>query len=384
MITLSNPRAVSRGLSFLFLSVFLVTGCARNKEPWVIGHLAPRSGPDQAAGRREGAAMEMGVTETNVSAETQIDGRPVTVIFGDAGADLEGFAPQGTRLLTVNKVVALIGATNAAQLEKLAPAVPPNLAALFTPSGGLAGGENKSVFAVGLDPRERGRWLAKFAAEERKVADILIVMDEGHEIFRVLADAFEREFKHVDRKIRQKWTFRDRKELADLAARVAKEKPPAVLYCGTADGLLSLRRGGVCVDIPVFFGGEEEEAALLRDGEFGRNVYLTTAFTTQDITARKVQDFSDRFGTRSGQTADANAALTYDAAMILFTAARRAKKFRLVEKELKDQLTPQAEFECLTGPFWFTASQTARRTVYVVQVNVGASKLMKSYLPEKP
>ena len=76
MNNLLNPRAFSRGFSFLIVAV-LLAGCGRPQgDPYVIGHLAPRTGPDQTAGIRVGDAIAIVVSETNVSEEKQIDRRP--------------------------------------------------------------------------------------------------------------------------------------------------------------------------------------------------------------------------------------------------------------------------------------------------------------------
>jgi len=324
----------------------------------------------------------MVVDEANVAEGKRIDGHPVTVIHGDTGADAEGFAAQAARLIAVSHAEALIGASTVVQLEKAAPVAQTNQVALFTPSGGLAGVENKSVFAVGLDPRERGRRLAQFAAEDRKITDVLIIMDITHDLYSTMASAFEAEFKHPDRMVRQKWSFRESKDLPDLAARIVKNKPPALVFCGAARNLLELRRSGVPIEIPVFFIGEEEEPIFRRDAEHGRNVYFTTAFTVEDPSPR-VQEFVNKFRTRANEPADAEAALSYDATDLLLTIARRAKRLKL-DKEFRAQVTPQTDFECLTGPFWFTAEQTARRTVYVLHTDSGTAKLAATYLPRKP
>src|SRR6516162_4015078 len=100
-----NPRAWLRGFCFLIALSLAAAGCSRGTpEPYIIGHLAPRSGPDQATGLRDGEAVSMVVGDVTVSDEMRIDRRPVTVILGDTGADPEGFAYQATRLLAVNRV----------------------------------------------------------------------------------------------------------------------------------------------------------------------------------------------------------------------------------------------------------------------------------------
>ena len=83
---------------------------------------------------------------------------------------------------------------------------------------------------------------------------------------------------------------------------------------------------------------------------------------------------------RAGQPPDANEAISADAARVLFAAARKAKSFRRdpLLKEL-----PALETDLPTGPFWFTKDGEPRRTAYVVRMEAGQGRLLKSYAPEK-
>ena len=204
----------------------------------------------------------MTVEDFNVDEANRIDKKAVSVIHGDTGPDLDGFAFQATRLLTVNRVEALLGATNAAQLDKLAMAAESGQVVLVTPSGGSAGSVNRLVFCVGLDPKERGRCLAKYAAEDRpeKVAEIALVTSVATPLYAAITEGFTREFQHADRKIGPEYIYHDRRELDDLVARLGRTKPPALFFAGPVGDLLVLRKE--VKNPPVFFGGEEDEPAL--------------------------------------------------------------------------------------------------------------------------
>src|SRR5262245_34846968 len=98
----------------LGLTALLPGACSRYgpSDSHQIGHLAPRTGPDQAAGQRLIAAVAMVVDETNHDDANRIDNRPLTVVHADTGAEVDGFAFQATRLLAVNHVEALLGGIN--------------------------------------------------------------------------------------------------------------------------------------------------------------------------------------------------------------------------------------------------------------------------------
>ena len=122
---------------------------------------------------------------------------------------------------------------------------------------------------------------------------------------------------------------------------------------------------------------------MRQEPNLSNGVVFTTAFTSQDP-AEKVQKFCTEFRNRTGQLPDADAALSADAARVLFTAAKQAGTFRVkkdgpsIEKELE-----KLEMDLPTGPFAFTKDAAARRKTYVMQMEGGQAKLLKSYDREK-
>src|SRR5262245_48269456 len=144
----------------LAAAALLPGACNRygSSESHQIGHLAPRSGPEQAAGQRLIAAVAMVVEETNHDEANRIEKQQITVVHADSGPEVEGFAFQTTRLLSVNRVDALLGGVNSTQLAKIVESVqaqpPLNARITVSPCGGLGtpAPANKVVWCVGLSP----------------------------------------------------------------------------------------------------------------------------------------------------------------------------------------------------------------------------------------
>ncbi|MFL5338913.1 MAG: ABC transporter substrate-binding protein [Gemmataceae bacterium] len=383
-------RIIPAGLLVCVSLLTVASGCVRFSAPAEVhrvGHVAPRTGPDQAVGLREGEAVAMTVEEFNVGDNNKIKDKPVSVIHGDAGPDLDGFGFQATRLLSVNHVEALLGATTAAQLDKLAAAAQAGQVALVSPCGGNGGSLNKLVYSVGLDPRERGRCLAKYAAEDGKVREIATVTSINHPVYAAVAEGFTKEFQHPDRKTAAEYVYRNPNELNDIANRLAAAKTPAVFFAGPVADLLTLRKG--LKDVPLFLGGEEDEPTLRLSADQSEGVVFATAFTL-DAQRGKSGDFVRKFRSRyQQQTPEADDMLSADAAQVLFDAAKKAGTFEAVSRSEKDPnlrrdgLAKVEDYQCLTGPFWFTPEQTARRPVFVVRMHAGKSQLLKDYAPEK-
>lgn len=381
-------RLLAGVVALLSVSLFavLLSGCTRFNsaaDSYQIGHVAPRTGPDQAEGVRLGEAIAQVVTEFNHDEPKGIDQHLITVVHGDSGPELDGFSFQATRLLSISHVSALIGGVNVAQLEKL---IPPTLAAqglLISPSGGLPAAPGKNIWPVGLHPTERGKYLAKFAVDDLKIAETAMIVDRSHSIYLTAADSFRSEFQHPSRAIKTDSTFRDGEELKALPGRLAASEPKSLVFFGKARDLLAIiagvRENPKLAAIPILFGGEEEEAVLLNEAKRSQGVVYTTAFTSVDP-AEKVQKFCTDFRGRTGQLPDANAAMSADAMRILLAAGRKAQTLK---KETLISELEKLEAESLTGPFWFGKGQTAYRTIYLMRIDGGAAKLQKSFAPEK-
>jgi ABC-type branched-subunit amino acid transport system substrate-binding protein len=351
-----------------------------------IGHLVPQSGPDAAEGQKLIAAIALVVDETNHDEPNRIEQRPITVIHANTGAGPEGFELQATRLLTVNRVTALLGGVNSAQLAKIIATVQaqPQAFAPITvsPCGGLGPTPNKLVFCVGLAPGERGTYLARGGVEHAKVTEVVTITDTRDAVFAAIRGGFEAEFRHADRKLGAALSLAKPEEIPELAKKVASASPKAILFCGRATDLLKLRSelnsAKFGDDVPWLFGGEEEEGVFLKDPARGGPIIYASAFTTEDK-AESMQKFVTDFRTRASSLPDADAALSADAARVLFAGARNAKKF--LAKALGPELA-KLEMDLPTGKFWFKDGEP-RRTAYVLRIEGDTPRLLARYEPKQ-
>lgn len=383
MITNSNPRALARGffLSLSLLAAALLPGCrfGASDEAHRLGHVAPRSGPNETAGRRLGEAVALVAEEANADDAGKIEKRPVMFIHGDTGSEPAGFAFQATRLMAINGVEALVGAVNQSELSHLAAAVQAQSTpvVVVTPSAGIVGRSPDIVWPVGLHPTERGKYLARYAIDALKLSAVAILIDQSDPVFAAVRAGFDTEFRHADRNTAHEWFLPDSKGLADITPKVAAAAPNALLFCGRAADLHKLRPvlPAGCL---VLFGGEDEEPALRSDTGAAGIIHVT-AFTAKDG-GERVQKFVTDFRNRTSHAPEAADALSADAVRVLLAAARQSKAFR--KEDLVKELL-KVEIDLPTGPFWYTKSGEVRRTAYVVRIKRGETELLQSYLPEK-
>src|SRR5260370_32023947 len=113
-----------------------LTGCHRAPapEPVLIGHLAPFSGPDKLIGDHAKQAILLAVEAVNKD-ENPISSRRLAVLHPNyTPDDPEKLQPVAVRLITVDKVVALIGGIDLDQAKSLGRAAAPYEVPLVTPA----------------------------------------------------------------------------------------------------------------------------------------------------------------------------------------------------------------------------------------------------------
>lgn len=358
-------------------SVVLLGGCSGGGElpPAFVGHVAPRSGPDRRAGEAAERGIRLAVQEANQDVEKGA-GRQVKVIHADTLSNPKALEAEGVRLVSVNRVVGLIGGTNLDEAEQLERARVP----VVTASGQRTRTQSEAIFYTGLAPEFAGKVLARFAADDLKATQVAVLTDESRDDALALADAFVRELaaKQKKEKTERVLPIRFGKSLTvEAAADSLESSPPALLlFAGKADDLRTLRkRLGKKVPTVLFGGPDGSAADLLPLRGASSGVYLVTAFHP-DADPPRVKEFVEKYAKTFGEAPDVHAALAYDNARLVFEGMRQAKE-QLSPLKLREKLAAVKEFPGLTGPLTFGDDRQARRPAFVVQLDDGQAKLIK-------
>lgn len=350
------------------LALLLVSGLAgcnhkTEPEPILIGHVAPLSGADKARGESARQGIALAIEEAGPVLD-----RRLIAHHADTRSDAAQVRPVLSRLLTVNRVVGVLGGPDVAAVDNVgsvaqSASVPFLLSTAPRPQPAL-----DFVFFTGLTPAAQGRALGRFAGEEFKDGAVAVVSDGKHD---ALLQAFTQEISKE--KLAGTWTYASADKLAGLAKEAAAKKPAAVLFAGGATELQSWLRAEPAARTPILFAGSE--ATMAEVG--GMAIYLVTAFAADDPL---VKEFAAKYQQRFNSPPDAAAALAYDDARMLFEAMRRAKSLdgAKIRKELAE-----LHFDGLTGPIAFEAQHGVTRTAYIMKVSNGQAQQQKRYPPEE-
>jgi branched-chain amino acid transport system substrate-binding protein len=383
-----------------------LAGCSRKSAPETVylGHLTPLSGPHAAVGEHAKQGVILALAEANQE-DNLVAGRRLVVLHVDTAGELDRAQNEAVRLISINKVPALLHDFDAVQAEKL-QLVQSYKVPLVTSTGVRRPADNKYLFGTGLAPRAQGEALARFVAEKLQKEKVALLVANPSAAWDALAEAFTAKLGKARIK---RWSYQSESDLAEqtkkqgagngsalerkreadfaeLAGRVNEEAPQAVLVVGSAADFVKLRtalhKAGLKPTVPFLLGGGEENLHDLQATSQAKEaVYLATAFLldnstpqAQEITKSlpRAQQFATEYRDRFGEAPDVHAALAYDSARILFEAMRQAKS--LEGEKIQEQLSELKEFETLTGPL-------SRRQALIVLLKDGRPGVVEAYTP---
>jgi ABC-type branched-subunit amino acid transport system substrate-binding protein len=191
---------------FWCVLVALAVGCSSPAKPdpvW-IGHLAPQSGPNRDGGEESIRAMQL-VLEQAQADGFKVAGREVGVRHVDSAS--ENARAEATRLLGVNRVVALIVGPGAGDVEELVAAARAHAAPVLILDEVVERPDYPGATLLGPDPARRGEEAAAHLARGG-VKRVALLVDPSRPKYRAVADSFARHWK--DRGELRRW------EVADL------------------------------------------------------------------------------------------------------------------------------------------------------------------------
>jgi branched-chain amino acid transport system substrate-binding protein len=371
----------ARHIAVCLLASLLAVGCSasQNHEAIVVGHLAPLSGAEKTAGEHARQGIILAVEEINADSE-RINGRRVEVHHTDDHGSAAAAGDEAIRLIAVTRAVALLGGLGSERAEQIGRASQPYGVALVTPSPLPTPLAADTAFSTSPPPSYQGKILGRFAADELKVKHVAVIVDSRCGVCAAVAAAFTREFGVGGERRADQYRHDNDTALEEVAGRVARGKPHAVLIATPAADFLKLTEGLAKAEVkgPVLFGGEELAwPALLAEFDTTRSLYAVTTFATDGLTSRG-QEFVKRYQDRFKEAPDVHAASAYDGARLLFEAMRRARAIEA--KPVRDAIGGVENFESLTGPLTIDKEDHgARRAVFVVQRQDGQTKLVRRY-----
>ena len=328
----------------LFILCLLSIGCSGSSAPIVIG----AAGPWQAGyGQMNRYGIELALSEIN--ARGGIRGRPLEIVMRDDEASGAKAAAIAAEFIADARIMAVVGHVNSGAMMAAAKVYDGDLAAVATTatSPDLTG-ISPWVFRVISSDSTNGLDIARFASARGKRRAAILYENDSYG--RGLADAFRRSF--VGEVIGIDPIFGGQQEFEPYVAWYRRQAPDVVFVAGTeASGMAFLRearRQGLQAD----FVGGDGWTGIVADVAAAEGAFVGAPFAASDPRP-EAQAFVKAFQERFKRVPDGNAALAYDATMLVASAIEAVGTDRVAVRDHLAGLTEGTAFPGVTGSIRF-------------------------------
>jgi branched-chain amino acid transport system substrate-binding protein len=365
------------------LSAICLTGIfpAVAAEPIPVGEVASLTGASASFGQSSHQGTELAVEEINAAGG--VLGRPLALISEDDQSQAGQPATIVRKLISQDKVVAVLGEVASSKSLEAAPICQQNKIPMITPAS-----TNPKVTEVGdhifricfIDPFQ-GTVCSKFAREMgwKKMA---VLTDVKQDYSVGLTECFIRDFTANGGEIvkEQKFSSGD-KDFKPQLTSIKAARPDAVFVPGYYSEVPLIAKQARLLGIRVpFLGGDGwvgdsllKVAGTALDGSF------FSAHFSADDQSPKVRKFVESFRAKFGEEPDDMAALGYDSAMILAAAIRAAGTTE--PSALRDAIAATRDHDGVTGKISLDGQRNASKPAVILQVRDGGFHFVKKIEP---
>jgi branched-chain amino acid transport system substrate-binding protein len=367
----------------LTLSLIANIQCTKkNDSEILVGEFGSLTGSEATFGVSTNKGIKLAFDEINASGG--VNGKKIKLITLDDQGKAEEAAQAVTRLITQDKVAAIIGEVASTRSLAAAPIAQQYKIPMISPSS-----TNPKVTEIGdyifrvcfIDPFQ-GTVMAKFALENLKLKKLAILRDVKSDYSMGLADFFAAKVKEMGGEIVSDVSYAsgDNNFKAQLT-KMKSSNPEGIFIPGyyTEVGLIAKQAKELGMNMPLL-GGDGWDSAKLSEigGEAINGNYFSNHYTTesQDQT---VVEFISKFKAKYNETPDGLAALGYDAARILTEAMKKAKE--PTGPLVRDELAKIAGFQGVTGKITIDEKRNAVKSAVVVKVEGKDNKFVTTITP---
>jgi branched-chain amino acid transport system substrate-binding protein len=348
-----------------------------------VGEYASLTGKEAGFGQTSHHGVILALEEINAAGG--VLGKKLELVYEDNQTKSGESATAAKKLISRDKVVALIGEVSSGRSLEAAPIAQQSRVPMIAPAA-----TNPKVTQTGnyifrvcfIDPFQ-GTVMAKFAKEDLKAKRVAILSSVSNAYSLGLAKFFKDTFTAGGGEIVTEKNFSegDKDFRAQLTA-VKAANVEAVFVPGyyTESALIVRQARDLGIKVP-FFGGDgwEDEQLLNIGGDALNGCYYSTHFSAED-TAPAVVKFVGKYkGRWNGEVPGAFSALGYDAIYVLADAIKRAGTTD--GPKLRDALAATKNFSGVTGVTTINTSRDATKPATIIAIKNGKLGFHKTVAP---
>jgi branched-chain amino acid transport system substrate-binding protein len=351
---------------YRFLPVLLLLGCS---DPSTSAITFGAAGPwteDYGAMNRRG--IELAVDEINARARWK--DRPLRIEFRDDGGDGVRATEIARGFVMDPRILAVVGHVNSGAMVSAARVYDGQLPAVATTASapGLTG-ISRWTFRVISSDSANGADIARFATKRgyQRVA----VLYENNPYGRGLTDAFRRAFSGEI--VTMDPIGDDGQQTFEPFVTYYKTRGlDAIFVAGTNSSGRAFLREARAQRLATALIGGDGWSTLAGDTVNAEGIYVGAPFSVEDTSAG-VKEFVDKFRKRFKATPDHNAALAYDATMLLADAVERGAVTRERMRNHLAGLDASSAFAGVTGRIRFNeGGDPVGKSIVMTRIKAGA------------
>jgi branched-chain amino acid transport system substrate-binding protein len=325
-----------------------------------------------------------------VNASGGVLGKKINFIIADNKSEPSESANAVTKLITQDKVVAIMGAVASSNTLAAVQIATDNKIPLLTPTSTnpkVTVDDNGTVKdyifrSCFIDPFQ-GTVMANFATKTLKAKTAVIYVDNSSDYSKGLAQFFEENFVKSGGQVLSKEAFLQKDQ--DFKATLTKIKSvnPEVIYVPgyyeeVGKIVKQARELGITVPMLGGDGWDSPKLAEIAGKEVLNNSYFSNHYSTEDKDP-KVTQFVEDYKAEYNQTPDALAALGYDGAMMLVDAIKRAGSAE--PAKIKDALAQTKDLQLVTGRISLDANHNPIKSAVIIELKNGIQTFKEKINP---
>lgn len=348
----------------------------------LIGEVGSMTGGEASFGTSTNNGLTLALSEINAAGG--VKGKKLAVATLDDQSKPEEAATAITKLITQNKVLAVIGEVASSRSLAMAPIAQNYKVPMISPASTnpKVTEQGDYIFRVCFIDPFQGTVMAKFAHETLKAKKVAILRDVKNDYSVGLANFFIETFKKSGGEIVTDVSYSagDTDFSSQLTAIRAK-KPDAIFVPGyyTEVGLIARKAKDLGITAPLMGGDGWDSPRLIEIGGPALNGSYFSNHYSADDTSPVVQNFVKKYKEKYGETPDSMAVLGYDAALILADAMKRAPD--LSGPALRDAIAATSKFPAVTGLITIDKNRNPVKSAVVLKIENGAYKFQSTVNP---
>jgi branched-chain amino acid transport system substrate-binding protein len=334
----------------------------------VVGMYGSLTGDGASFGQSSRDGTEMAVDEIN-KAGGLLGGRKLRLLIEDDQSKPEDAANAVTKLITQDKVVAVLGEVASRRSLAGAPVSQKYQIPMITPAS-----TNERVTEVGdyifrvcfIDPFQ-GNVLAKFAFNDLKVKRVAILKDIQQDYSVGLTDSFVKNFTALGGQVIEPVSYSSGDaDFRAILTQVRSQKPEAVIVTGyyPEAAIIARQARELGMKMPLLGGDGWIGDALKNGREALNNSFISDHYSAENPDP-VVQNFVGSYRSRFNKAPDAMAALAYDAVKVLADSITRANSTD--GPKLRDAIA-SADVAGVTGRLKMNAKRNVDKPAVIEEV----------------